>query len=284
MRRNPLMLALDADEDGELSAAEIENAVVALKKLDKNADGKVTRDELRPESPGGPGGPGFGGRGGPGGPDGAGPGGPGPEAMVARMMENDKNDDGKLSKDEMPERMLGMFDRANTDGDEFLTPREDACAVARRKDGSLWIAPFAEMKGKNAELQYYRQTPACLIDRGQLHPDLGDDYKRRKWGGQNDGRKDTRRSAVGLDASGKVLFYGLGEWVFAKDMAVAMKTAGAVSAAQLDINWSYTRFIVYERAGGELVATSPLLKELKAPKKEYVKEASERDFFAIRWR
>jgi len=40
------------------------------------------------------------------------------------MMENDKNEDGKLSKDEMPERMLGMFDRANTDGDEFLTKDE----------------------------------------------------------------------------------------------------------------------------------------------------------------
>ncbi len=81
----PLLLALDADQDGEVSAAEIENAVAALKTLDKNNDGKLSSEELRPQFgfPGGrvgPGGPGdFGPPGGPGdfGPPG-GPGGFGP--------------------------------------------------------------------------------------------------------------------------------------------------------------------------------------------------------------
>ena len=169
------------------------------------------------------------------------------------------------------------------DGDEFFAPREDACMVARRKDGSLWIAPFAEMKGKNAELAFYRQTPACLIEKGQLHPDLDDDYKRRKWGGQNDGRKDTRRSAVGLDATGKVLFYGLGEWVFAKDMAVAMKAAGAVSAAQLDINWSYTRFLLMGRPspGEPVQVLSTLVPKIEHTKRGYVEKAATRDFFYV---
>lgn len=169
------------------------------------------------------------------------------------------------------------------DGDEFFAPREDACMVARRKDGSLWIAPFAEMKGKNAELAFYRQTPACLIEKGQLHPDLDDDYKRRKWGGQNDGRKDTRRSAVGLDATGKVLFYGLGEWVFPKDMAVAMRAAGAVSAAQLDINWSYTRFLLMGRPspGEPVQVLSTLVPKIEHTKRGYVEKAATRDFFYV---
>lgn len=168
-------------------------------------------------------------------------------------------------------------------GEEFFEPREDACAVARRKDGSFWIAPFSEMKGKNAELDYYRQTPACLLDRGEMHPDLSDDYKRRKWGGQNDGRKDTRRSAVGLDASGKVLFYGLGEWVFPKDLAAAMKAAGAVSAAQLDINWSYTRFLLMGRpsAGDPVQVTSTLVPKIEHSKRGYVEKAATRDFFYV---
>ena len=33
--QHPLLVALDADQDGELSSDEIENAVAALKKLDK---------------------------------------------------------------------------------------------------------------------------------------------------------------------------------------------------------------------------------------------------------
>lgn len=170
------------------------------------------------------------------------------------------------------------------DGEELLTPREDACAVAMRKDGSFWVAPWLEMKGKNDDLAFYRQTPACLIDKGEYHPDLDNDFKRKKWGGQNDGRKDTRRSAVGLDASGKVLFYALGEWVFAKDLAVAMKTAGAVSAAQLDINWSYTRFLLmgHPNALEPIQVVATLVPKIEHSKRGYVEKASTRDFFYVR--
>lgn len=54
----PLLTALDADGDGEISAAEISNAATALAKLDKNGDGKLTRDEFMGQRPGGPGGQG----------------------------------------------------------------------------------------------------------------------------------------------------------------------------------------------------------------------------------
>jgi len=61
----PLMTALDADRDGEISAAEMKNAAAALQKLDKDGNGRLTRDEFGPP-PGRFGGPGFGGRGAPG--------------------------------------------------------------------------------------------------------------------------------------------------------------------------------------------------------------------------
>ncbi len=46
--RPHLVLALDADRDGVLSAAELEGASAALLKLDANGDGQITRDEIRP--------------------------------------------------------------------------------------------------------------------------------------------------------------------------------------------------------------------------------------------
>jgi hypothetical protein len=49
-------MALDTNRDGQISAEEIEAAPAALKKLDRNGDGKLTRHELHPG-----GGPGFGG-------------------------------------------------------------------------------------------------------------------------------------------------------------------------------------------------------------------------------
>lgn len=56
--RSPIIAALDANSDGEIDATELNNAVTALKKLDKNGDGKLTREELRPA--GGPRGEGRG--------------------------------------------------------------------------------------------------------------------------------------------------------------------------------------------------------------------------------
>jgi EF hand len=54
---SPVMAALDTNHDGTLEANEIANASTALKTLDKNGDGQLTRDELRPPRPeGGPGG------------------------------------------------------------------------------------------------------------------------------------------------------------------------------------------------------------------------------------
>ena len=47
----PLMKALDADGDHTISAEEIAGASEALKKLDKNDDGKLTAEEVRPPHP-----------------------------------------------------------------------------------------------------------------------------------------------------------------------------------------------------------------------------------------
>jgi EF hand len=60
--RPPLMEVLDANHDGIIDADEIANASNALKKLDKNNDGKITPDEYRPpgRGPAGPRGGGFG--------------------------------------------------------------------------------------------------------------------------------------------------------------------------------------------------------------------------------
>ena len=69
----PLMGALDADRNGVIDEAEIKDAAEALRKLDKNQDGKLTAEELRPARPeGAPAGERFGPR------DGNGPAGDGP--------------------------------------------------------------------------------------------------------------------------------------------------------------------------------------------------------------
>ena len=119
------MAALDTDEDGQISSAEIENAVAALKTLDKDEDGKLTEFELRPDfGRRGIGGRGVGGRGFD--PDGrrGGRRGNDPGRRAERFMARDQNEDGKLSEDELPERMRRVFGRADADKDGFVTKAE----------------------------------------------------------------------------------------------------------------------------------------------------------------
>lgn len=49
MHIHPILAALDADHNGEISAAEMRNAPAMLRTLDNNNDGKLTVDEILPD-------------------------------------------------------------------------------------------------------------------------------------------------------------------------------------------------------------------------------------------
>lgn len=170
------------------------------------------------------------------------------------------------------------------DGDLFLPPRPDACTVALYPDRSVRIQTWTELEPTAAQIAAFRQTPPCLIEHGALHPKIDDSVRPRKWSAAENGDTEIRRSALGLDASGRTLFFGLGEWVDARMLAESMRAAGAVNAAQLDINWSYTRFLLYGRpAPGEpLQVTSTLIPKIKHSAQGYVAKAAERDFFYLK--
>jgi hypothetical protein len=170
------------------------------------------------------------------------------------------------------------------DGDVFLPPRDELCSVALLRDRSIRIQTWKDLRASEREITAFRQTPPCIIENGVPHPELETERRPRPWGGAENGDTEVRRSALGLDASGTVLFYGLGEWVTVKALADAMRAAGAVNAAQLDINWSYTRFLFFGRPspGEPLEVTSTLIPKIKHTRQGYVSNPSERDFFYLR--
>lgn len=131
---NPLLAAIDKDKDGILSAEEIENATASLKTLDKNNDGKLDQSETRPNfesmGPGGFGGGAFGGGG-----FGGGQGDGAADQLVARLMEMDKDKYGKLSKDELPERLQSMMARGDKNDDGFLDKAEIMASARERSGG-----------------------------------------------------------------------------------------------------------------------------------------------------
>jgi Ca2+-binding EF-hand superfamily protein len=48
MKRMPVLRALDKNQDGTISSAEIDQAPVLLRRADRNRDGKISREEMRP--------------------------------------------------------------------------------------------------------------------------------------------------------------------------------------------------------------------------------------------
>ncbi len=94
----------------------------------------------------------------------------------------------------------------------------------------------------------YRQTPPCLVQQGKVNDTLEGGEYNRNWGSTVSGETVIRRSAIGLDKSGRVLFYGIGEACTAQALARAMRAVGAEDAAQLDVNYSYPRFLLFDKA------------------------------------
>ena len=143
-----IIKAIDANSDHKISTEEMENAAAVLKKLDKNGDGELTPDEFafpgHGERPHGKEGHHRGPRDGrpphdgerpprdgdrpprDGKPGERGHHGPphGPGGFGDRFKEVDKNNDGKISKEEAIARVNEMFDKVDANGDGQIEKSE----------------------------------------------------------------------------------------------------------------------------------------------------------------
>ncbi len=147
-RVNPIVAALDTDKDGSLSAAEIAAAGTTLKTLDKNQDGKLAAEELRPPPP---------------------PMVSPTPGIVERLMEFDRNKDGKLTSAELPVRMRTLRAQADTDKNGVLTVAELTTHVEKQEaehakaeqEAQKRLAAQAAASGGEGQ----RWHPVCRGDR-----------------------------------------------------------------------------------------------------------------------
>jgi hypothetical protein len=167
------------------------------------------------------------------------------------------------------------------DGVQLLSPRVTSCTFASMGDGGLRIQPWSKLSNDASRLNWWRQTPGCMVEAGVIHPGLRS-ADSRNWGATLEGKTVIRRSAVGLSADGRTLFVGISNSTTARALATGMRHAGAVDVAQLDVNFSYPRFLFYrEVAGGDELNAFGAVKGQLYERDEYLGRPSTRDFFYV---
>ncbi len=168
-------------------------------------------------------------------------------------------------------------------GDQsFIPPRDIACTVSFYEGDRLEIRTWSQVKENEPSMLAYRQTPPCLVEQGQSNPALLQEFN-RNWGATVGGDTIIRRSALGLSKDKRFLFYALGDAVTAQSIGRAMTTVGAYDAAQLDVNYSYPRFMLIEHGkDGSTGLTEPLVPEIKYSPADYLGRPAERDFFYLK--
>lgn len=107
--------ALDLDHDGSLSTEEIAKAARSLAALDKDGNGALATAEMQ-QSPSSLA---------------ARANGPDLARVWQRLLQADKDSDGRLSQAEAPERMQRNFERVDTNKDGFIEEAEFKSSVAR---------------------------------------------------------------------------------------------------------------------------------------------------------
>jgi len=166
--------------------------------------------------------------------------------------------------------------------DTFVPPKETSCTVALLPNEEMEIRTFSVIKDDEPNMLAYRQTPPCLVERGETNSALSNELT-KNWGASVSGDTIIRRSALGLSKDKKYLYYALGDAVTAHSIAEAMRAVGAYDAAQLDVNYAYPRFMLVARGkSGSLELTQPLVPDLKYGPTEYVGVAEQRDFFYVK--
>jgi hypothetical protein len=168
------------------------------------------------------------------------------------------------------------------DGVTLVKARKDVCTVAMYDDGALAIRTFSQVADSEPRMTWWRQTPSCMVELGEMHPGLQLETNTH-WGATLDRETVIRRSAIGLSQDGQVLYVGIGDATTARAIAQAMSHAGAYNVAQLDINYSYPKFLTFEprEAGSTELVGKPLCKGFEYSEDDYVRKRSPRDFFYL---
>jgi len=169
-----------------------------------------------------------------------------------------------------------------SEGVVWIEPHPKSCTIVMQPSDVISIRSWEELSSKESEYVWYRQTPMCMVESGALHPGLTME-ENTYWGATLDKETIIRRSAMGISEDGKTLFVGIGEATSAVAIAKAMQFAGSFHVAQLDVNFSYPKFVSIgpKSPGASDLELKGLVKTFEFKPDDYIKRPHTRDFFYL---
>ena len=164
------------------------------------------------------------------------------------------------------------------DGRTVVPMRAGFGSLAIFEDGQVqigvWGTDFTSYDGIAA----LRQNGPMIIQNGAINPQTNDDDP-SLWGYTADGKAPTWRSAVGLSADEKTLYYVVGPSLTIAALAQSLRTTDVGAAIQLDINNYWVLFCTVQ-FHNKVPTSLPLLTEMNDNVNRYL-YASERDYFYL---
>jgi Phosphodiester glycosidase len=164
------------------------------------------------------------------------------------------------------------------DGRILMPMREDLGTLAIYPDGRVTIGVWGSDITSCEGFSVVRQNGPMMVHDGRINPKTRENLP-EYWGQTVHGDVATWRSAVGISADGKTLYYAAGWSLTISALAQALKTAGAYGAIQLDINYYWVLFATIQ-FNRDVPRALPLLTEMKDNVDRYL-YASARDYFYL---
>jgi len=166
-------------------------------------------------------------------------------------------------------------------GVTLIPPRDDFGTVALYDDGGVRLGQWGSEITSTSHLVAWRQNGPLIIHAGQINPHTADNAP-RDWGYTVNGVTATWRSALGISADERTLYYGAGPSLTLSALAQALADAGAANAIQLDINEGWVHFDAFPfPADGSTLQPTPLLHVMKYSDPRRYVDGFTRDFFYL---
>jgi Phosphodiester glycosidase len=178
-------------------------------------------------------------------------------------------------------KMSGARGGYYTDGEMVQPLRDGAASLVILTDGTANVGMWGRDFQMAPDIKTVRQNLDLMVDGGEPVPGLESD-SHDNWGATLGNKVFVWRSAVGVDASGGLIYVG-GNGLNAKTLGDVLARVGAVRAMELDINSSWVTYYLYDQvdpANPTSVTGRKLLPDMQRGENRYL-QPGERDFFAL---